>query len=66
MDFIVICLKENINTLDVDKNMNVIMLGAGAMNWEKHGGGIKVFIPKEIRDHPPCDYAWSFNISGTK
>ena len=39
------------------------MLGHGKLKWEEASGGLKVLIPDEVRNKPPCKYAWSFNIS---
>lgn len=52
-----------IKTIKVTKNLRVEMLGVGVLAWEKASGGIKIFIPEEIRENPPCEYAWSFKIS---
>lgn len=51
-----------INTISFSKDYEVTMLGVGEISWEKSSDGIKVLIPQEIRDNPPCEYAWSFKI----
>ena len=50
------------NVKSSDKTQ-INMLGHGKLEWEKVSGGLKVFIPDDVRNNPPCKYAWSFNIS---
>jgi hypothetical protein len=42
------------------------MLGYGEVEWERVSDGVKVFIPEEVRNNPPCAFAWSFNIFKAK
>lgn len=32
------------------------------LRWKKTGQGMQVEIPRDMQDHPPCQYAWSFKI----
>ena len=52
-----------IKNIKIGKDSKVHLLGVGYMEYEKISGGIKVFIPEEIRKNPPCEHAWSFVIS---
>jgi alpha-L-fucosidase len=39
------------------------MLGTSVeLKWEKVGNGFSVEIPSEIRENPPCNYAWVINL----
>jgi alpha-L-fucosidase len=35
----------------------------GLLKWEKVGMGFSVELPSEIRNNPPCEYAWAIKIS---
>jgi alpha-L-fucosidase len=32
------------------------------ISWEKSGKQLKISIPDDLRNEPPCDYAWVFRI----
>jgi len=32
------------------------------LRWEPAAGGSVIEVPEELRDDPPCDYAWAFRI----
>ncbi|MBE0648190.1 MAG: alpha-L-fucosidase [Bacteroidales bacterium] len=34
----------------------------GDLKWKKEGTGFRIEIPASWREHPPCDYAWTFRI----
>jgi len=43
------------------------MLGSdGDLKWEKVGTGFTIEIPESLQKKPPCEYAWTFKITGGK
>lgn len=48
------------------KNADVTMLGVGLVKVEEEHGQIRVTLDEKTVQHPPCNYAWSFNISDKK
>lgn len=46
-----------VSLLGYSKNLTVKMEGES---------GIRIFIPKKIREHPPCNHAWTFKITANK
>lgn len=49
------------------KGATVTLLGFGKkLKWQKDGDGFKVFIPKFIRNNPPCAHAWTIKVSELK
>lgn len=45
----------------------VILLGNNKpLKWEKMEDGFKVFIPKKLRNKPPCDHVWTLKVSKIK
>jgi alpha-L-fucosidase len=56
-----------LNTLQPADDASVTMLGyEEELRWKQVGTGFYVDIPEEIRDNPPCEYAWTIKISGIK
>ena len=48
-------------------NAKLSMLGArGNLKWENTDEGVKIFIPRKIRNNLPCDLAWAVKISEVK
>ncbi len=42
----------------------VTLLGSKkSLKWEPSGDGFKVFIPKSLREQPPCDHVWTVKVS---
>ncbi len=35
---------------------------ATPLRWEPDGDGVRVFVPKSVAAHPPCDHAWAFRL----
>jgi alpha-L-fucosidase len=53
-----------LNTLQPADDAKVTLLGYdGLLKWEKVGMGFSVELPSEIRNNPPCEYAWAIKIS---
>lgn len=49
------------------KGAQVSLLGSKkSLKWEPAGDGFKVFIPKTLREQPPCDYVWTVKVSGLR
>lgn len=49
------------------KGAAVTLLGSSkSLKWEAAGNGFRVFIPKSLRNNPPCDYVWTIKVSGLK
>jgi len=45
-------------------NATIELLGTKTkLKWTKNKKGFTVFIPRKIRENPPCEHAWSFKIS---
>jgi len=46
------------------KNVSQIkLLGSNQiLEWEKSGSTIQISIPDELRNNPPCNYAWVFEV----
>ncbi len=43
---------------------SIRLLGTGLdLEWSKSGNGVKVIIPEQVRQNPPCKYAWTFSVS---
>jgi len=55
-----------IMSVNIEKRAKINMLGYGEVEWERVSDGVKVFIPEEVRNNPPCAFAWSFNIFKAK
>ncbi len=50
-----------------NKKAKLNVLGAkGNLKWKNTDEGVKVFIPKKIRENLPCDIAWAVKISDIK
>ena len=48
-------------------NAKLSMLGArGNLKWENTNEGVKIFIPRKIRNNLPCDLAWAVKIPEVK
>lgn len=48
-------------------NAKLSMLGTrGNLKWENTDEGVKIFIPRKIRNNLPCDLAWAVSISEVK
>jgi alpha-L-fucosidase len=42
----------------------VTMLGvAEPMSWERSGAGFVIHVPAAVREHPPCDHAWTWRFT---
>ena len=49
------------------ENASVVVLGtAKALKWEMQGNRLIVHIPRAIREHPPCDHAWTIKVSAVR
>jgi alpha-L-fucosidase len=49
------------------KNAKLNLLGAkGNLKWKNTDEGVKISIPKKIRENLPCKLAWSVKISAVK
>jgi len=56
-----------LNMLQPADDAAVTLLGYdGKLSWTKVGTGFYVDIPREVRDNPPCEYAWTIKISSIK
>ena len=54
----------NITSQQAAKGSTVNLLGYDKpLKWKAVGTGMKVFIPKSIRNNPPCDYVWTIKVS---
>ncbi len=50
-----------------NKKAKLNVLGTkGNLKWKNTDEGVKVFIPKKIRENLPCDIAWAVKISDIK
>ncbi len=48
-------------------NAKLNVLGArGNLKWENTDEGVKIFIPRKIRNNLPCELAWAVKISEVK
>ena len=57
-DFIVI------SSFIPQEGSSVNLLGyKGPLSWKKIGNSFSITIPDELRNKPPCRYAWVFSIS---
>ncbi len=46
------------------ENAFVTMLGHDEMlKWESSEKGFSIFIPKDLRNNPPCEYVWTFEVA---
>lgn len=53
----------SLRNLPVPQFSNIELLGcSGKLTWSRHGDNIEIQIPEEIRNNPPCRYAWTFKI----
>ena len=34
------------------------------LDWEVKEYGLEIHVPEELRNNPPCRYAWTFEVSG--
>jgi alpha-L-fucosidase len=49
------------------ENASVTVLGASkALTWELRGNRLTVLIPRHLREHPPCEHAWTIRISAIR
>jgi alpha-L-fucosidase len=47
-----------------EANAVVTMLGMDEpLEWKEKEYGFEIQIPGEIRNNPPCKYAWTFRVS---
>ncbi|MEF8845562.1 MAG: alpha-L-fucosidase [Bacteroidales bacterium] len=43
----------------------VTLLGADVeLEWKEKEYGFEIHVPEELRNSPPCKYAWTFEVSG--
>ena len=57
--------KLNIRSLKPRPGAHVSMLGTRQkLTWTLSGSGFEIKIPDSLRQHPPCQYAWVFRITG--
>jgi alpha-L-fucosidase len=53
-----------LSTILPKENATVSLLGSKSkLKWERVGNGFVVTIPESVRKNPPCNYAWTINIS---
>jgi len=56
-----------LNSIQPEDGAEVSLLGVeGKLKWEKVGTGFSVEIPQDIRNNPPCEFAWIIKISEIK
>jgi alpha-L-fucosidase len=54
-------------TIQPQSGAKITMLGTDTeLKWEKVGNGFIIKIPETLQKNPPCDYAWTFKITGGK
>jgi alpha-L-fucosidase len=53
-----------LTSIIIEKNSVINLLGYNKpLNWKKIGNVVVISVPKEIRNNPPCKYAWVFSLS---
>ena len=53
----------NIQSLKFKDIREVVFLGSSVpLQWKASGNKIKILIPDDVRNNPPCDYAWVFQL----
>jgi len=56
-----------ITSIEPHTNTTINLLGyKQALKWAKIGNAIVIYVPKEMQEKPPSNYAWVFSISQAK
>lgn len=53
-----------IKSIHVTEDTRITMLGVGEVEWTRVNGGLVVKVPESVQKDPPCNFAWSFQITG--
>ncbi|MBU1009695.1 MAG: alpha-L-fucosidase [Bacteroidetes bacterium] len=56
--------KINITSHQPAKGAIVTLLGSNkSLHWETNGKGFTIHVPKDLQNHPPCNYVWTFRVT---
>jgi alpha-L-fucosidase len=56
-----------LTSITPEEHAEVTVLGSpNPLRWEKQGDTLTVLIPRSLREHPPCEYAWTIRISALR
>ena len=56
-----------IDSFKPEENSKIMLLGSErSLSWEANGSGVLIQVPEDLKNNPPCNYAWSFKIEQIK